>query len=55
MGRDDVISVFPDAQDEETKIIQEQAPLEAELSNLVKSVEDAKNKGAMALFEDKYD
>lgn len=30
--------------DEETKIIQEQAPLEAELSNLVKSVEEAKNK-----------
>ena len=30
--------------DEETKIIQEQAPLEAELSNLVKAVEDAKNK-----------
>ena len=30
--------------DEETKIIQTQAPLEAELSNLVKNLEDTKNK-----------
>ena len=48
--RNELRSQLEALKDEETKLIQAQAPLEAELNNLVKSVEDAKNK--IAEFEE---
>src|SRR5574344_260128 len=42
--RNELRKQLENLKDEETKIIQQQAPMEADLNNMVKGVEDAKNK-----------